>query len=557
MRRTSRWLRYLGLVLAAVITSGLTSAVQAPSARAQTTSDPLPSPVPAGPTCKWYGSMTWERVIDFDDATYEQNQHDREAMSMSSAPVAGYDCGMNWAADRDHSYNDVDQIYCGTFSYSREMSLAGNGQGHYTAGLVGSAEDGFHGSIFGYADGTMQGTQRDTVEDCTSPDGNGTTTTDVSQEAYDMPRGGRCDEGWTGSWQIDSRTVQAMVGSCSYNVVSTTDTNTTVHRETITWRFRRTDCDKTIDSDGDDLADCTEFSLQTDTQNPDTDGDRLTDGQEVLIRKTDPLDTDTDDGGIEDGNEADGATDPLDPTDDFMNCHYMNTSFIAGWQGDFDIEQPAGADPLHWMRYSWSDMRYCVDSAGVRLATTGSQEGTVNLPDDIAYFFQLLDFKVKYAGSNSVSVERLTNESLEAKVKGRFKFCSGIPVLGTIVGKGIKAVLKIVPDRFEKKLLEWGPRRIFESSLIPNWIKNEIVQRGFKAVLNSFDALSPTDHKAIMTLFKWLGEKVGGNFAQLVLGDLLCFTVWRPEIVATITADGASDTFAQGPTGPFEVMKDF
>ena len=72
----------------------------------------------------------------------------------------------------------------------------------------------------------------------------------------------------------------------------------------------------TIDTDGDDLADCTEFSLQTEPHNPDTDGDDLTDGEEVLTHETDPRDPDSDDGGVEDGDEVALGTDPLDPTDD-------------------------------------------------------------------------------------------------------------------------------------------------------------------------------------------------------------------------------------------------
>jgi len=353
------------------------------------------------------------------------------------------------------------------------------------------------------------------------------------------------------------RSIQAVVITCSQTDTHTGDGQTVTATETWKIRMRRTVCDNSVDTDGDDLSDCTEFSLNTETHNPDTDGDGLTDGQEVLTHKTDPLQADTDSGGVRDGDEVALATDPLDPVDDFADCQFMNTSFIAGWEGDFAIEQPVGADPLHWMRYSWNDVRYCVDAAGVRLATTGSQEGAMVLPLDVAYFFELLDFKMKYAGSDPATVERLADDSLEAKVKGRFKFCSGIPLFGSIVRKGIKAVLKIVPDRFEKKLLEWGPRRIFKSALIPTWIKNEIVERGFKAVLRSFDALSDTDYKAIMRLFKWIGEKVGGNLAQLVLGDLLCKTVWRPEIYVRFMPDGAYDSNIQGPTGPFEVMKHF
>jgi hypothetical protein len=365
---------------------------------------------------------------------------------------------------------------------------------------------------------------------------------------------GACDI--PGVTEEEMATLQSVVITCSESQNEPTLQQTW----TTSIRMRRTVCDQSIDSDGDRLSDCREFALQTEPHNPDTDGDGLSDGDEVLTHKTDPLTVDTDGGGVGDGNEVAAATDPLDPVDDFANCRYMNTSFIAGWRGDFDIEQHPQADtPLHWMRYSWSDVRFCVDTAGVRLASTGSRKGAVVLPEDVAYVFYLLDFSVKYSGSGAVRSERLTDGSLQAKVEGRFKFCTGIPLLGTLVGKGIKAVLKMekLPARFETKLLEWGRRKIFESPLVPTWIKNEIVERGVKAVLKSFDALSDHDYKAVMRLFWWNADKVGGKLAQLVLGDLLCFTVWRPEIVARFMGDGAYDTFVQGPTGPFEVMKDF
>ena len=48
---------------------------------------------------------------------------------------------------------------------------------------------------------------------------------------------------------------------------------------------------------------------------PDTDGDGLSDGEEVKLYGTDPLDSDSDGDGLSDGDELDVvATDPLNPT---------------------------------------------------------------------------------------------------------------------------------------------------------------------------------------------------------------------------------------------------
>lgn len=73
------------------------------------------------------------------------------------------------------------------------------------------------------------------------------------------------------------------------------------------------------DTDGDDLSDGDEYhEYDTDPLEPDTDGDRLSDGDEVLVYETDPLESDTDGDGLEDGDEVlEFRTDPLNPdTDD-------------------------------------------------------------------------------------------------------------------------------------------------------------------------------------------------------------------------------------------------
>ena len=66
------------------------------------------------------------------------------------------------------------------------------------------------------------------------------------------------------------------------------------------------------DTDGDTLSDCQEQSLTTDWNDPDTDADGLTDGEEVVTYGTDPLLADTDADGLTDGEEVvTHGTDPL------------------------------------------------------------------------------------------------------------------------------------------------------------------------------------------------------------------------------------------------------
>jgi outer membrane protein OmpA-like peptidoglycan-associated protein/opacity protein-like surface antigen len=78
------------------------------------------------------------------------------------------------------------------------------------------------------------------------------------------------------------------------------------------------DIEVDIDSDGDELTDNEELNIyKTDPNNPDTDGDDLKDGAEVRRYKTDPLNPDTDGDGLKDGAEVfKYRTDPLNPDTD-------------------------------------------------------------------------------------------------------------------------------------------------------------------------------------------------------------------------------------------------
>lgn len=72
-----------------------------------------------------------------------------------------------------------------------------------------------------------------------------------------------------------------------------------------------------VDSDKDGLDDAREKELGTNPNNPDTDGDGLTDGQEVLVYHTNPLKADTDGDGLSDADEVlIWKTDPLNPDTD-------------------------------------------------------------------------------------------------------------------------------------------------------------------------------------------------------------------------------------------------
>jgi len=68
-----------------------------------------------------------------------------------------------------------------------------------------------------------------------------------------------------------------------------------------------------VDADGDALDDIRERELGTNIEQSDTDGDGLTDGDEVIIWKTNPLNSDTDGDRYVDGEEVRNGYDPKGP----------------------------------------------------------------------------------------------------------------------------------------------------------------------------------------------------------------------------------------------------
>jgi hypothetical protein len=76
---------------------------------------------------------------------------------------------------------------------------------------------------------------------------------------------------------------------------------------TFVYRLMKTD----MDSDNDGLTNADEVIYGTDTNNPDTDGDTLSDGDEVHTYLTNPLVVDSDTDGMSDGYESKHQLDPL------------------------------------------------------------------------------------------------------------------------------------------------------------------------------------------------------------------------------------------------------
>ena len=235
---------------------------------------------------------------------------------------------------------------------------------------------------------------------------------------------------------------------------------------------------------------------------------------------------------------------------DNRNCRPVNTSFIAHL-GDADVS------PHDMLRYTWGELEFCYGPEGIEVVSNGTQTGELLDTGALTTALDTLGQKFKYADSDPVILKPLSDGSTEAYVKGKFKFCTQIPLAGSAISKGIKKVGDIVPNWMRRKLLDWGAKRVFDSGLIPDWVKDKIIKKGINAVLNSLDNLSAAERTAFGHLVDKVLEQVSGNLVKLVLGDGKCFNVWEPEIVARLYPNGTFETFAQGPSGPFKVRKDF
>ncbi len=88
--------------------------------------------------------------------------------------------------------------------------------------------------------------------------------------------------------------------------------------------------DAEADSDGDRLSNREEIEYATDVQNPDTDNDTLTDYEEIVVYNTDPLKADTDGDTLKDGDEIALGLDPLNPkTFGVPDAEYMVEQTIS------------------------------------------------------------------------------------------------------------------------------------------------------------------------------------------------------------------------------------
>ncbi len=121
------------------------------------------------------------------------------------------------------------------------------------------------------------------------------------------------------------------------------------------------------DSDDDGLDDAVEIGMGTDPNDADSDDDGLSDGDEVAAN-TDPNDPDSDDGGMNDGDEVSNGRDPNDASDDDLPPTITITgSTQVGTSDDFTLEiavdEPEGASyTVEWTQVGGTPVTFDTDA---------------------------------------------------------------------------------------------------------------------------------------------------------------------------------------------------
>jgi hypothetical protein len=552
-----------------------------------------PTPTPA-PGQEWYGTL--ERHIDLsfrdvDDAIKRER--------VQETVFASQDAGEGWTAffsDYVHDsyldngtgwcYEDLAQPYQAPVYFSSLAEGSFSGAGHLTA-VVGLDAQGSPTAFISTIGPSYE--QTTTVEGMDACGNISTGTSTYGSGGIDASSD--LQTACPDDFRVDSVDVQAIGGSCTET--TTLDHQGTASTTTVTtwtWRFRRDACDRTIDSDGDDLADCTEYALSTDPSNPDTDGDGLTDGREVLTTGTDPTNQDTDGDGLDDRQEVevsgtdptnpdtdgDGQEDgadpcPSDPTDACSEePEPPDPDTCVPYQHEVGLDAGAAASRLYEFD-SIATYRICSTPTGERYVDVRSVLSYGSLDSGVlAYLLGVLGFEATYAGSAPTATEILGGGGVGVSSSGRFEMCFDFMTLVDKIGlreKASKLILTKLAGRLGKLVkadpaeVEQEVRRFFRDDLMKQG-NDKIADFLGKARFNAipFSARKFLEHEAqgawergMNTMAKYTVAFVAKKGVRYVLrGERLlkglnqgfkdfttaCPDVWEPRVEHRFTSDG-------------------
>ena len=168
-----------------------------------------------------------------------------------------------------------------------------------------------------------------------------------------------------------------------------------------------------LDDDNDGLPNIVEKIYGTDSENPDTDGDGLTDCEEVYITGTDPLKYDTDDNGINDADDDSDGDGLLNKEEIKLETNPQNTDTDGDGLSDYDELNKYNTDPLK----ADSDGDTLKDGDEIEIGLDPNDPETFGVPD--------AEYKIKQTiPTDSKALKRVNAEespyklSLEVNASG-------------------------------------------------------------------------------------------------------------------------------------------
>ena len=264
-------LRKLGIlnVTAMFVCSMLIStfALLLPATPVSAVLDPLPEPVSPGANCAWMGEAQYSISENSDSwSTGYHNSFDHN-VNMASSPVDGQSCGMVWNGDYNHTTTQPYNGFCSTpgagDTITRTVLGGESGTGNYTTSF-NSFDNSFRLNAL-----TLTGASLNTEF-----------TFDLASQTcsigIDPPTSNTQFQIYTGTCYgsnvvqtgfIMNPSTQASVGSCIEDYTFSDANNTFTRNMEITWRFKKVNCDTTVDSDGGGTPDCLEYDDRTNPMN--------------------------------------------------------------------------------------------------------------------------------------------------------------------------------------------------------------------------------------------------------------------------------------------------
>ena len=160
-----------------------------------------------------------------------------------------------------------------------------------------------------------------------------------------------------------------------------------------------------LDNDNDGLPNIVEKIYGTDPENPDTDGDGLTDYEEVYITGTDPLKYDTDDNGINDADDDSDGDGLLNKEEIKLETNPQNADTDGDGLSDYDELNKYNTDPLK----ADSDGDTLKDGDEIEIGLDPNDPETFGVPD--------AEYKIKQTvPADSKALKRVNTEESPYKL---------------------------------------------------------------------------------------------------------------------------------------------